>query len=351
MMAGIQTIALLSCLGASVGIAAPVPDTSPAQPPLPSPLETAEDAQGMDNQARFFPMIGSDSRSLLIPAVAKPHREALLSTSTDAMLRHIVVEAGERVEEGDPIAYLDDTVLRAAANSAKAAAEREAGVERAKQALELARITYKRTLDAHRNNAAHDTELDQARISFMLAEAELAAAIENKHIAELDLEMALARVEERVIRAPFDGRVVRVDGEEGTILQTGDPIATVADFAKLRIHLDVPSAWYDKLHVGSVYRLAAEDEMWGEPVAELVFVEPQINPATSTVRCEFTIDNSAIARPAGFTVVPVTSDGPMMTTTASRLKRFDEDRFERDGYEGNLDTNDRYATFEIGDDG
>ena len=292
-MTSIQLLAACTLLTTGLGVSSVAPNE--IDPGAPVVLE--------------FPEADPSWRSVLVPAVATPHREAVVSSNSDARLAEIVVEPGQRVRKGDVIAHLDNAVLQAAADSARAAAERESGIARARQALELAKLTYDRTLSAHRDNAAHDSELDQARVSFLLAEAELTQAIESKQIAELDHDLALARLEERVIRAPFDGRIVRIDSEVGTVLNSGDPIATVADFSNLTVFLDLPSSWYDKLDVGSRYSLAAEDRMWGTPAAELVFIEPRINPATSTMRCEFVIENSTHTRPSGFTVVPVTENG------------------------------------------
>ncbi len=288
------------------------------QPTDRTPLPVAhEDAAA----PRTFP---DASGLLIVPGVARPSRMATVAAPVAGILRNIDAEPGDTLARGDAVAWMDDTVARAAERAAAAAAERTAAVDHARANLELSRSRYQRLQDAADFGGANAAELDEARAQLRAAEAELAMAIENQRDARLAHELARARLEQHRVLAPFDATIVRIIAREGETLQVGSPIALLADLRELRIEIDLPAVWLAELRPGESYLFHAEAPLDSTLSARLTHVEPILDPATASTRCTFLIDNTARHLPAGFAVMPATdADTPPSPKEPPRwLSRF-----------------------------
>jgi RND family efflux transporter MFP subunit len=257
--------------------------------------------------AKHFPAIDAAIVSYMIPGTADARREVVKGAPRDGVLQDIVVEQGQWVREGDVIARMDDATSRAAVALAREQASRTAGVERAEHTFKLAELQLARTVSANEGGAVNETEVEDARLEVEIARASLHAAMEEQRIAQLELLQAEARLEEHVIRAPFDGRIITIDIEPGAVLQIGDPVATICDYGTLKVDVLLPASWYHQLTQDADYRFHADAPVNREIEGRLVYVEPRVDAAVGGVRCRFIIDNPKHALPVGFIVRPVTA--------------------------------------------
>ena len=122
----------------------------------------------------------SSEAALELPGVVKAVREATIAFEVPGRVTNIVVREGQLVAQGDVMARLDPRDYEASRDSALA--RREA-----------AAADYERYVEARKANAVTDQDVDLAKRTLDVAEADLATA--------------LKALEDTVIRAPFDGRV------------------------------------------------------------------------------------------------------------------------------------------------
>jgi multidrug resistance efflux pump len=78
--------------------------------------------------------------------------------------------------------------------------------------------------------AQAQTALEQAGVRVTQAEAAVSQAAANVTKAQADVTAAENALERMTLRAPFDGRVGRVDGEIGELVAPSVPIVQLADF-------------------------------------------------------------------------------------------------------------------------
>jgi len=218
----------------------------------------------------------------------------------------ILVQEGQRVREGDPIARLDDRVVRASRELASVEASHHARIDRARVQLGRNERILRRMLDAQSRGGANAEDVDDARSNVALARADLADATEQREAARSRLEEASMRLEQHTIRAPFEGVVVRLSAEEGEVLRTGDPIAELADVDRVSVELYLPASSAISVVPGERYALSL-----GEPVGRALgararYVEPRIDPTSNTMRVVFDLDVPVGLVPAGVLVRPAT---------------------------------------------
>jgi membrane fusion protein (multidrug efflux system) len=128
-----------------------------------------------------------------------------LVARVSGIVTEIVVEDGASVRAGD-------LILRIEPDSYKAAvAAQAAAVRRATANLDLSRIELARKTELLKRDAVPASEVDIAQANELVSEAELAAA----QAALTEAELNLGRTE---IRAPFDGRIGRIQVSLGALV-------------------------------------------------------------------------------------------------------------------------------------
>lgn len=95
--------------------------------------------------------------------------------------------------------------------------DRQLELDRAKAALDVARLAEKSAADAGAK----------------------AVATAQAKVAEIEVELAQYRLEQSTVRAPFDGIIQRVHVVEGQFVRAGEPIATIIDDTQLQVELPV----------------------------------------------------------------------------------------------------------------
>lgn len=223
----------------------------------------------------------------------------VVSSPIGGRLRRVRVEEGEPTVAGQTLLAAVDPA-EATIPDPRALAEAEARVrvaqaalERAKPEVERARAEYefaetesRRITEAFERAAVSPHEMDEAQTRKRTAEASLRSAEFAEEVARFELrlaETALLRARPRSesdpepgafeIRAPVDGRVLRVLQESATVVAPGTPLVEVGDPADLEIVIDVLSTDAVRIRPGAVVTL----HRWGggRPLdARVRLVEP-----------------------------------------------------------------------------
>ena len=142
-------------------------------------------------------------------AVLDWNRKAKLSTPVSGVIAKVNVNPGDRVVEGDVLVQLDNDVIKANAEKAKADVQHhERLYQEAERELERHQELYDRTV-------LSDHELELAHIAFAQATAQLKAAEAALAKAEFDLRHS-------EIKAPFNGIVILRQVNEGETIVSSD---------------------------------------------------------------------------------------------------------------------------------
>ncbi|MBY0274570.1 efflux RND transporter periplasmic adaptor subunit [Candidatus Binatia bacterium] len=221
------------------------------------------------------------------------HDRYVVSAPLSGRLERIALRAGDRVEDGAVVAIIQPTApplldarttreLTERVGAAEAALEQaRAALGRAQAAREQSRIDHERERKLAADGIVAASELDRARLTFELAEKDLAAAASAVHTSEHDLESAraaLARVQEGgdapfSVTSPVTGRILRVLQESAATVSQGTPLLEIADPANLEVVVDVLTSDAVRIAPGAAVRL----DRWGGETplqARVRLVEP-----------------------------------------------------------------------------
>lgn len=222
-----------------------------------------------------------------LPGATRALRHVVLSTSFDTRLSRLTVEEGQLVRAGEIVAVLDDRVAQATLRVAELEAANEALIARAQARVDEAEANLEHVGRAQAAGAANKDEVDDAQTAVAVAEADLRLAQHEHDRAGLELELARARVEEHLARAPFDAVVLRVKAEPGEVLSPGDPIAELATEGQICVDLYLPSSAAASIKKGETYSLHVGEPLDVTLPASVRYVERRIDPTSKTQRVVF----------------------------------------------------------------
>lgn len=161
-------------------------------------------------------------------------------------------EEGISVARGDMLIKLNDSVIAAEVARARKQSTLTTEIEFAEVALATALEgqTQKREANVRRPGAFTPSEMRQVDLEVRKGEAQLAKANEDKGLAELDLKIKEAQLNQYTVYAPFDGFVTKVQKYPGQNVRPGDPVLTLTDMSELRASVKVHFKHRDLLFVG-----------------------------------------------------------------------------------------------------
>ncbi|CAH2029843.1 efflux RND transporter periplasmic adaptor subunit [Trichlorobacter ammonificans] len=145
----------------------------------------------------------------------------------------------------------------------------EAQLKKAEAAAEAARSTLKVNKRLSELEALSVLEYEQSVAKAKEAEAELSA-----------MQVAASRCR---IKAPFDGRVVKLHADPYQYLTPGKPVMDILDTSRLEVRLLVPSRWLSWLKPGSRFTVQVEELGGRSFPAQVVRVGARIDPLSQTV--------------------------------------------------------------------
>lgn len=247
------------------------------------PREAAPDAAA-DNAVRIGPenIVVADTVTLrsgpTISGTLEADRAASIRAELTGAVLQVLAEPGQPVAAGALLARLDDSALRDAYQSARAAARA------AEQSLELAKRNAERTAALAEAGAIAERELETAQLNQANAEAQLAGA--QTQLASAEKQLGKTR-----IAAPFAGVVSERPINQGDIVQTGTPLFTVVDPTRLKLQGTVPAEDLDRLRVGTKVEFSVDGAPGQLFSGRIERVNPAVDPATRQVRVTVTIPN------------------------------------------------------------
>ncbi len=172
--------------------------------------------------------------------------EVVIAALEEGALVDVRVKEAAFVKRGDVLASTDARRLEAQAAEVDAEIARaRAEVLQRRAELANAERDVEALAAAAQKNAVSERQLRNARTEAEVAAARIAAA--EGHVQGLDARKALLRVrlDDALIRAPFDGRIVARHAEPGQWIRPGDPVVTLASTGIVEAWLEVPERHAD----------------------------------------------------------------------------------------------------------
>jgi RND family efflux transporter MFP subunit len=202
---------------------------------------------------------GTQAAVLNASGYVTARRRATVSSKITGKVVEVNVEEGRRVAQGQVLARLDDSTPRAALALAEAQAEAARRALRENEVrLAQAQLNQRRTAQLLQERIASQSQLDDAKAESDSIEARVAALQEQIRVAERQIEVQQADLDNYVIRAPFSGIAISKDAQAGEMVSpvtagggfTRTGICTIVDMNSLEIEVDVNESYISRVNAG-----------------------------------------------------------------------------------------------------
>jgi RND family efflux transporter MFP subunit len=249
----------------------------------------------------------SSNSELELPGNIQASTEAPILARADGYVKVRMVDIGDRVRAGQPMAEIEAPEMDQQIRQARASLQQaQAGLDQAqanytqgKSNLELARVTAKRWSNLATRGVVSKQENDQYQAQYEAQTAnvdalEKAIAAQRSNIAAS--EANLARLDEvqsyRVVKAPFDGIVTLRNVDVGALVNSGNTLLfRVAQTATLRTYVNVPETNASSVHPGQIARLRVASLPGRVFTGTVARSTNSLDPASRTLLMEIQVPN------------------------------------------------------------
>ena len=248
-----------------------------------------------------------------------------------AQIERIHVDIGDRVDQGQVVAELDDDEATQAVAEAEAElAVARAEVEQAEADARLARREFERTRSLAERDLASTSELDTTRAR---AEAQSAAVeVARARVTQREAALARARVQLSYTRVRADwrgGDSERVVGERmvnaGDTVAANTPLISVLGIAPITAAVFAPESDYARLSRGQTVEVTADALPNRTFEGRISRIAPRFERDSRQARFEVTLPNEDRAlKPGMFVTVRVTvatADGATLVPEEAIARR------------------------------
>jgi membrane fusion protein (multidrug efflux system) len=200
--------------------------------------------------------VGPIQRRLTAVGSLRSNESVILRPEIAGRIAEFKFDEGERVEQGQPLVVLDDSVWRAQ-------------LEQAQAALELAHSNYDRAVDLLNRKAGTTKARDEA-----LAEL---------RVDEAALELAKARLDKTMIRAPFDGVVGLRKVSVGDFVDVGDDMVNLEQIDPLKVDFRVAEVYVGAVKPGQQLQLGVDAFAGEQFTGEVYAIDPLIDESGRSI--------------------------------------------------------------------
>jgi RND family efflux transporter MFP subunit len=209
------------------------------------------------------------SHGLVLTAEFKPYQEVDLMAKVAGYVKQINVDVGDQVLAILEIPEMVDDRARAQAALDRSRAEvtrAQDQIQQAQSAHDIAHLTFTRLSDVSRQKPGliAQQEIDDSHGKDLVAEAQvsaarsnLAAAQEQVHVNEAELQRIKTLFDYTSVTAPFTGVVTKRYADKGSMIQAGTssssqamPLVRLSQNSLLRLILPVPESAVPTVHLG-----------------------------------------------------------------------------------------------------
>lgn len=204
---------------------------------------------------------------------------ATISAKLAGRIEQVMVQEGQHVNAGDPLARLESVEL---ANSVRTAQD---AVTKAKVNYDLAMTDYNRYQTLFSQGAVSQQTLDAAEAKKRIAQADLSSATTSQGNAEQQYGYG-------VITAPVDGVVANVTATVGQVVSPGAALMVVQDISQVYAVVNIEQKDLGLVQMGQ--KAAVTVDTYADKVFEgtVDMINPEAGSTNRMFRTKVKVDNS-----------------------------------------------------------
>jgi RND family efflux transporter MFP subunit len=235
-----------------------------------------------------------------------------VAAKVGGLVQSVMVDLGDRIEQGQIIARIDDAELVQAVTQAEAdLAVRRAELARARSDLSLAEREFERGEQLRERGIAAESQLDEisarlgsAQASLQLAEAQVSRA--ESALVLRRIELGYAQVTAAWSENAASGSVAERYQDPGNTVEANAPIISVVSLDPLKAVVTVTERDYSGLRIGQRAELTTDGAPGRAFEATILRIAPVFSQTSRQARIELSVPNpEGLLRPGMFARVRI----------------------------------------------
>jgi HlyD family secretion protein len=226
-------------------------------------------------------------------------RAATVSSKVTGKVVEVLIEEGMKVTNGQVVARLDDSNIKASLDVAKAQlASAKAALEQTRAQLKQATNDFMRVTELAKQKIAAQSDLDLAEATAKALEAHLAQQALDITVADRQMASWQQQLDDMTIRAPFDGVITTKDAQPGEMISpvsagggfTRTGIGTIVDMSSLEIEIDVNESYIVRVEPGQPVEATLDAYPTWKIPCKVIAIIPTADRGKSTVKVRVGFD-------------------------------------------------------------
>lgn len=236
--------------------------------------------------ATFGTVRGTD-----LEGFTEPFRTLKVAADETGTIAEVLVQEGEHVKAGQPLARLNSEVHEAMLAIAAQNMKAEGRIRSAKADLQLRQSRLEKFREIISEGFARQEEVDRATSEVEIAEANLHAAKEDAATKQLEHHKIFVQLQRRTIAAPADGTVTVLHKDQGEYVAPNAPeIVTLVQIDTLLANFTLTGSQAAALQLGSKLPIIFSEGR--DCHGTIDFISPVMDAESGTVLVKVRIDNS-----------------------------------------------------------
>ena len=269
--------------------------------------EAAEREQGVPRVDVIEVGRAASKSELELPGSIEAVTEAPILARADGYIKRRLVDIGDRVQAGQPVAEIEAPEMDQQLDQAKAnlqlardgLEQAQANYDQGKSNMELARVTADRWSRLVTQGAVSRQENDQYQAQYHAQLANVQAlekAIAAQHSSVTAAEANVARLDQlqsyRTVKAPFDGVITVRNVDNGALVNAGNTLLfRIAQTGTLRIYVNVPQTDAGSIRAGQSAQLSVSNLPGRSFNGTVARTANALDPSTRTLLVEVHVPN------------------------------------------------------------
>lgn len=253
-----------------------------------------------------------------IEGFTEPYRDLDVAVSDTGIVATIDVKEGDHVLKDQILGTLDQKLLNATLEIAEKSRTAKGRIQSAQADIRLKSERAEKLLQLLSRKHASQEEIDRGLVEKEVAEAQLLAVEEDLAVRSLECERIKIQIEQRIVRSPIDGVVVKLHRDVGEFVSGSDPVvATVVQLDPLIATYSIPSIFMKDIQSNQEVSILI-GEGRGPAKGTVDYIAPVTDAQSGTIQVKVKVANPKNSFRSGEKCLLVVKGDIPKTETASQ---------------------------------
>lgn len=232
--------------------------------------------------------------------IMDPAQLVRLSAVNPGVISAILVQRGDKVEAGQPVAQMNASLEQATISILEGRVESTAQIDAQEARVRFTEAQLERMQRLVDQSAQSAVRLEEMQYEHDIAQAQLTQAKNDRATLIAELQRAQAAYENTIIRSPVDGQVLNVTLSAGEHAGQDRHVMVIARLDPLHVEAFLPIRLYSEVYEGMNVTIFPDDPLGGSYSATISVIDNVFDTASRTFGVRAELENPDSTIPGGY---------------------------------------------------